>query len=142
LHPRLQDLYVGAEVVINRFNFALANADEYTLAFMENNKHLFIMGDGGAVLKLLKAQLAVRGQPCSRAVAMLWVAAVLKLLTAQPVPRLHHERGNVSAQPVLRVMCMTAIAAVCGTARARRSSFHCHRRLRQQPPGTLSRCKA
>ena len=55
-----KDLYVGAEVVINDFNFALANADEYTLSYMENNKHLFIMGDGQAVLKLLKAQFAVR----------------------------------------------------------------------------------
>ena len=56
----VQDLYVGAEVVINDFNFALANADEYTLAFMENNRHLFVMADGGAVLTLLRAQLAVR----------------------------------------------------------------------------------
>ena len=56
----MQDLYVGAEVVINDFNFALANADEYTLAFMENNRHLFVMADGGAVLTLLRAQLAVR----------------------------------------------------------------------------------
>lgn len=55
---------MGAEVVINRFNFALANADEYTLSFMENNRHLFIMGDGGAVLNLLKAQVSVRGRPC------------------------------------------------------------------------------
>jgi EF-hand domain-containing protein 1 len=54
-----KDLYVGAEVVINRFNFSLANADEYTISYMENNKHLFIMGDGNAVLKLLKAQVAV-----------------------------------------------------------------------------------
>jgi hypothetical protein len=63
-----KDLYVGAEVVINDFVFALTNADEYTLSYMENNKHLFIMGDGGAVLKLLKAQVAVRPVPlpCSQ----------------------------------------------------------------------------
>lgn len=58
-----KDLYVGAQVVINRFNFALENADEYTISYMENNKHLFIMGDGQAVLKLLKAQVAVRVGP-------------------------------------------------------------------------------
>lgn len=54
-----KDLYVGAEIVINNFNFLLANADEYTFSYMENNKHLFIMGDGQAVLTLLKAQVAV-----------------------------------------------------------------------------------
>ena len=54
-----KDLYVGAEVVINSFNFMLSNADEYTFSYMENNKHLFIMGDGQAVLQLLQAQVAV-----------------------------------------------------------------------------------
>jgi hypothetical protein len=56
-----KDLYVGAEIVINQFNFMLVNADEYTFSYMENNKHLFIMGDGNAVLQLLQAQVAVRG---------------------------------------------------------------------------------
>jgi EF-hand domain-containing protein 1 len=55
-----KDLYVGAEIVVNTFNFMLVNADEYTFSYMENNKHLFIMGDGQAVLKLLKAQVEVR----------------------------------------------------------------------------------
>jgi EF-hand domain-containing protein 1 len=55
-----KDLYVGAEIVINSFNFMLTNADEYTFSYMENNKHLFIMGDGQAVLQLLQAQVAVR----------------------------------------------------------------------------------
>ena len=63
-----KDLYVGAEIIINNFNFMLANADEYTFSYMENNKHLFIMGDGHAVLTLLKAQVAVcdghHGLPC------------------------------------------------------------------------------
>lgn len=54
-----KDLYVGAEIVINSFNFMLSNADEYTFSYMENNKHLFIMGDGQAVLQLLQAQVAV-----------------------------------------------------------------------------------
>ena len=58
-----KDLYVGAEIVINSFNFLLSNADEYTFSYMENNKHVFIMGDGQAVLQLLQAQVAVR-IPC------------------------------------------------------------------------------
>lgn len=56
-----KDLYVGAEIVINQFNFMLVNADEYTFSYMENNKHLFIMGDGNAVLELLRAQVEVCG---------------------------------------------------------------------------------
>lgn len=59
-----KDLYVGAEIQINSFNFLLANADEYTFSYMENNKHLFIMGDGTAVLRLLKAQVEVCSHAC------------------------------------------------------------------------------
>ena len=58
-----KDLYVGASIIINHFTFLLANADEYTFSYMENNKHLFIMGDASAVLKILRAQVDVRYRP-------------------------------------------------------------------------------
>eukprot|EP01025_Chloroclados_australasicus_P017340 TRINITY_DN18824_c1_g1_i1.p1 TRINITY_DN18824_c1_g1~~TRINITY_DN18824_c1_g1_i1.p1 ORF type:complete len:529 (-),score=54.52 TRINITY_DN18824_c1_g1_i1:308-1894(-) len=54
-----KDLYVGAHVDIHGRVFELLEADEYTYTYMENNKHMFIMADPDAIMKLLRAQ--VRG---------------------------------------------------------------------------------
>jgi hypothetical protein len=54
------DLYVGGTIQVHDRTFELAQADEYTYTYMENNKHLFIMADSEVLLKSLKAQIAGR----------------------------------------------------------------------------------
>mmetsp|Transcript_4241 Transcript_4241/g.7013 ORF Transcript_4241/g.7013 Transcript_4241/m.7013 type:complete len:624 (-) Transcript_4241:564-2435(-) len=54
------DLYVGADVEIFNRTFNLAEADEYTYTYMENNKHIFIMADHEIMLRSLKAQAVGR----------------------------------------------------------------------------------
>ena len=48
---------MGARIEVYRRAFELTGADEYTLTYMENNKHIFIMADAEARLKALKAQI-------------------------------------------------------------------------------------
>lgn len=50
---------MGAILLINGRPFHLLEADEYTYAFMENNKHLFIMADWEAISKMLKSQVGL-----------------------------------------------------------------------------------
>eukprot|EP01023_Acetabularia_acetabulum_P004549 TRINITY_DN11927_c0_g1_i5.p2 TRINITY_DN11927_c0_g1~~TRINITY_DN11927_c0_g1_i5.p2 ORF type:complete len:186 (+),score=29.29 TRINITY_DN11927_c0_g1_i5:38-559(+) len=52
-----KDLYVGAHADIHGRMFELLEADEYTYTYMENNKHMFIMADPDAIMKLLRAQV-------------------------------------------------------------------------------------
>ena len=52
------DLYVGSVIQVHNRSFDLMMADEYTLTYMENNKHIFIMADTDILLKSLKAQVA------------------------------------------------------------------------------------
>lgn len=54
------DLYVGGTIMIHNRTFELDQADEYTLIYMENNKHIFIMADHEILLKSLKAQISGR----------------------------------------------------------------------------------
>lgn len=54
------DLYVGSSVIIHNRTFELDQADEYTLTYMENNKHIFIMADHEILLKSLRAQISGR----------------------------------------------------------------------------------
>lgn len=55
--PLLQDLFVGAHIEVYSRAFELTDADEYTLTYMENNKHIFIMADADALIKTTKAQI-------------------------------------------------------------------------------------
>jgi hypothetical protein len=47
---------VGARIEVYQRAFELSAADEYTLTYMENNKHIFIMADADAMIKALRAQ--------------------------------------------------------------------------------------
>jgi hypothetical protein len=42
--------------------FELLDADEYTLSYMDNNKHIFIMADADAILASLRGQVRHRRQ--------------------------------------------------------------------------------
>lgn len=42
--------------------FQLAGADEYTLTYMENNKHIYVMADAEAAAGALRAQVRVGGR--------------------------------------------------------------------------------
>jgi hypothetical protein len=53
----LQDLYVGGYLQVFSRTFELLDADEYTYTYMENNKHIFIMADGDAILRSLRVQV-------------------------------------------------------------------------------------
>ncbi|KIY92203.1 EF-hand domain-containing family member C2 [Monoraphidium neglectum] len=55
-----QDLYVGGRLEVFSRAFELMDADEYTLTYMENNKHIFVMADADAILESLRVQ--VRGR--------------------------------------------------------------------------------
>ncbi|KAI8464444.1 MAG: hypothetical protein J3K34DRAFT_526184 [Monoraphidium minutum] len=52
-----QDLYVGGRLEVFNRAFELSGADEYTLNYMENNKHIFVMADADAILESLRAQV-------------------------------------------------------------------------------------
>ena len=54
------DLYVGGTVEVFSRTFEMIEADEYTLTYMENNKHIFIMADHEILLKSLRAQVTGR----------------------------------------------------------------------------------
>ncbi|TNN19592.1 EF-hand domain-containing family member C2 [Schistosoma japonicum] len=51
------DLYVGANLNFNTFQFELIEADEYTLNYMEKHKTLFKQADYQLILNKLKSQL-------------------------------------------------------------------------------------
>ncbi|KAF8065932.1 efhc2 [Scenedesmus sp. PABB004] len=55
-----QDLYVGGVLSVFGRLFELTGADEYSLTYMENNSHIFIMADVDATLGSLRAQAAGR----------------------------------------------------------------------------------
>lgn len=48
-----QDFFVGARLTVNRYNFRLLEADEYTLKYMEENDAQFPQASAGRVLKHL-----------------------------------------------------------------------------------------
>lgn len=56
------DLFVGAKVEMFNRGYELLDADEYTLTYMENNKHAFIMADADAILKSLRQQVVGKEQ--------------------------------------------------------------------------------
>jgi hypothetical protein len=56
---------VGGRLEVFSRAFELMDADEYTLTYMENNKHIFVMADADAILESLRVQ--VRGGPSPRA---------------------------------------------------------------------------
>jgi hypothetical protein len=58
--PRPQDLYVGGRLEVFNRAFELTNADEYTLTYMENNCHIFVMADVAAILDSLRGQVGGR----------------------------------------------------------------------------------
>ena len=61
-----RDLYVGGAIWVFGRAFELTGADEYTLTYMNNNQHLFVMADAGAARATLRAQAAGR-MPAVRA---------------------------------------------------------------------------
>lgn len=58
----LQDLYVGCKLTVFKRMFELLDADEYTLSYMDNNKHIFIMADADAILESLRGQVRNRAE--------------------------------------------------------------------------------
>ncbi|GBF93267.1 protofilament ribbon of flagellar microtubules [Raphidocelis subcapitata] len=51
-----RDLYVGGRLEVFNRAFELTGADEYSLTYMENNCHIFVMADADAVLQSLRVQ--------------------------------------------------------------------------------------
>ncbi len=66
---------MGAHIEVYSRAFELTDADEYTLTYMENNKHIFIMADADALIKTTKAQIRWAGRPC-----LIWLCQCLALL--------------------------------------------------------------
>uniref|UniRef100_A0A8D9ELT9 EF-hand domain-containing family member C2 n=6 Tax=Cacopsylla melanoneura TaxID=428564 RepID=A0A8D9ELT9_9HEMI len=52
-----EDLYVGAQVEMDRFKFKIIGCDEYTLKFMENFPHRFPKANIGLILDKLRLRL-------------------------------------------------------------------------------------
>jgi hypothetical protein len=59
MHPPSppQDLYIGGRLEVFNRAFELTGADEYSLTYMENNCHIFVMADAAAILESLRGQV-------------------------------------------------------------------------------------
>lgn len=79
----LQDLYVGCKLTVFKRMFELLDADEYTLSYMDNNKHIFIMADADAILASLRGQVRNRAE----------VEAVVAIAKGS---RLHAEKSDTA----------------------------------------------
>ncbi len=51
---------MGGHLEVFNRTFELSHCDEYTFVYMENNKHIFVMGDADSMIKSIRAQVGGR----------------------------------------------------------------------------------
>ncbi|CAB3361910.1 Hypothetical predicted protein [Cloeon dipterum] len=54
------DFYIGAKIVVNRFEFIIHEADDYALTYMEKNCHEFPLSNSKLILNKIRPHLGLR----------------------------------------------------------------------------------